>query len=110
MKVTSLDPRFTARARFALWDRNEVTADSGCYALTNVVDDVLYVGKTSDLRQRFEQHRAVRRMDGNRSIGLTHWFYFFTCPESELTRIEDGLLAKHKFNTGSLPPLNRKGP
>ena len=110
MKITSLDRRFTSRARFALRDRNDVSMSSGCYALTNVIDEVLYVGETTNLRRRFEQHRGDRRMNGNSTIGVTHWFYFFTCPESELIRIEDGLLSVHKFNTGSLPPLNRKGP
>ena len=110
MKITSLDSRFTARARFALWDRNEVATVSGCYALTNVIDDVLYIGETTNLRRRFEQHRGDHRMNGNSTIGITHWFYFFTCLESERIRTEDGLLSVHKFNTGSLPPLNRKGP
>ena len=110
MKVSTLDRRFTERARFALWDRNAITESSGCYALANVVDEVLYIGETNNLRRRFEQHRSDHRMNGNPTIGQTHWFYFFTCPESERTRTEDGLLSVHKFNTGSLPPLNRKGP
>lgn len=110
MKVTSLDPRFNARARFALWDRNEVAVSSGCYALTNVVNDVLYIGETTNLRRRFEQHRSIGRMNGNPTIGQTHWFYFFACPESELDQAEDSLLTRHKFHTGSLPPLNRAGP
>ena len=110
MKIRDLDQRFTDRARFALWDRNAVTKRSGCYALTNVVDEVIYIGETTDLRMRFEQHRADPRMDGIPAIGHAHWFYFFTCSEIELIRTEDSLLTKHKFSTGSLPPLNRKGP
>ena len=110
MKVQDLNARYTGRARYARWAQGDVPQTSGCYAFTNVYDDVLYVGQSTNLYRRFEQHLDDTRMDGNPTTGLTHWFYYFEVPEMELKRTEDALLARHKFHTTHLPPLNRAGP
>lgn len=110
MRVSMLDPRFTSRFRFERRSEFDVVDSSGCYALANVNDEVLYVGQSTNLRRRFIQHLDDREKTGPTVGGLAHWFYFFEVPTSELKRTEDALLSRYKFLTTQLPPLNRVGP
>ena len=110
MRVQLLDSRFASRSRFARWSEFDVVESSGCYALANVNDEVLYVGQSANLRRRFIQHLDDRGKTGSTAKGLAHWFYYFEVRASELTRTEDALLSRYKFHTTQLPPLNRAGP
>ena len=110
MKVQALDVRLSKRARYARWAHNDVQVESGCYAIANVLDDILYIGQSENLQRRFSQHLDDSRMNGDRSIGLAHWFYWFSTPTDQLLATEARLLSQFKFHTGKLPPLNRVGP
>lgn len=110
MKVKSLSAKFKSVVNFALWASIEVPPNSGCYALSNVYDDVLYIGLSDNLHRRFEQHLSNPRMTGLTSLGLAHSFYYFYVPVTDLKTTEDQLLSHYKFNEGQLPPLNRAGP
>ena len=110
MRVQTLDSRFTSRARFARWAELDVVGAAGCYALANVSDEVLYIGQSANLRRRFIQHLDDRGKTGSTAKGPAHWFYYFKVPASGLKRTEDALLARYKFHTTQLPPLNRAGP
>lgn len=110
MKIQKLSSRFASSVRFELSAALRVPTESGCYALANVYDDVLYIGLSEDLHRRFEQHLSNPRMTGLTSLGLAHSFYYFYVPVTDLKTTEDQLLSRYKFNEGQLPPLNRAGP
>ncbi len=110
MKISDLVLGFPNRARFELRSCDKVPSASGCYVLANVVDDVLYIGQTSDLSRRIEQHLNDSRMTAQTRYGLAHWFYFVHVPAAELRLTEDRLLSRFKFEETRLPPLNRAGP
>ena len=78
--------------------------------IANVVNDIIYIGQSVNLRQRFEQHLDDARMTGQTAHGLGHWFYFLAVPQLDLNATEMRLLSLYKFRSGSLPPLNRAGP
>ena len=110
MKVTELDVGLSRVARFQYRSNAGVPTHSGCYVLANVVDDVLYIGRTKNLRQRFLQHLSDPRMTGLTSSGLSHWFYYLDAPLSKIQWLEGSLLSRYKFHEVKLPILNRAGP
>lgn len=110
MKIHTLDPQLTGRIQFRFSESLRVPENSGCYALSNIHDDILYIGMSVNLRQRMEQHLGDPRMTGRTSLGLATWFYYgFWLPE-EIAVVEEQFLFMFKANEGRLPPLNRKGP
>ena len=84
--------------------------NAGCYCFANIYDDVLYIGRTDNLRRRLEQHLDDSRMTSRTSLGLVSWFYYIELPERDLCVTEQRLVSDYKFREGSLPPLNRMMP
>ena len=78
--------------------------------ITNILDDVLYIGQTVSLLQRFAQHIDDPRMNGLTPLGLGHWFYYLPISPPNLNSTEMRLMSLYRFHNGSLPPLNRIGP
>lgn len=110
MKVTDLDAGLSNPIPFRLSESLSAPEQSGCYVLSNIYNDVLYVGQTSDLRRRMEQHLADDRMTDRTSLGLASWFSWRLVDSSELRSLEDRLLFRFKAAEGRLPLLNRVGP
>ena len=110
MKVVELNADFGDRVPFRLSDSIRVSESSGCYALTNIYDDVLYIGQSENLQRRMEQHLADARMTTATQMGLPSWFYWVPVVHSELRPLESQLLLQFKATEGKLPPLNRVGP
>lgn len=110
MKAQDLDVGFANRQRYAAWAVNRVPAVAGVYALTNVYDQIAYVGESQDLRRRMLDHLNNPRMTRSTDSTLVHSFCFIVCDENEIKRKEQALLTAYKFHTGLLPPLNRAGP
>ena len=82
----------------------------GCYALTNIYDDVIYIGQSKHLSERMDQHLKDSRMAQVTKLGLASWFAFWLSDEATLKSEEDQLLFKFKLLEGHLPELNRLGP
>lgn len=110
MKIRFLDPRFIDVARFNLSAAVYVPARSGCYAITNVYGDVLYIGQSIDLHRRFIEHLSDPRKTRLTTLGLAHWFYYLRLPATRIVATEDSLMVKFKFHEASLPILNKAGP
>ena len=96
--------------QFRLSEYFRVPESPGCYAITNIYDDILYVGQSINLSQRMSQHLSNPRMTEPTNLGLGTWFYYELWPSSEINAIETRLLFNHKAVEGLLPPLNRIGP
>lgn len=110
MKITNLRPSLSDRVQFRLSESIRVPEVSGCYALTNIYNNVMYIGQSVNLSQRMQQHLGDPRMTGNTPLGLANWFYYALYPSTEIIAIEDQLLFNFKAAEGQLPTLNRIGP
>ena len=110
MRIANLDPELEHRVPFELRSNAKVQTRSGYYVITNIYGDVLYIGITSDLRRRMDDHLRNSRMTQRTSLGLASWFCFRYLCDEDLHEIERHLLSRHKFSDGKLPPLNRVGP
>jgi excinuclease UvrABC nuclease subunit len=81
---------------------------SACYALTNFGDDILYIGRASDLRRRVEQHLdtpAKRQVTPQGRAVKVHWFATL-----ELAKVERTWINSHQITEGYLPCMNRINP
>lgn len=110
MKVAALCAKLSERVQFRLSESIRVPEASGCYALANIRDDVLYIGQSVDLCRRMQNHLDTPRMTRTTSLGLAVWFYYGLWPSAEIDAVETQLLFQFKFVEGKLPPLNRVGP
>lgn len=110
MKAADLSPTLSERIQFRLSESIRVPKTSGCYALANINDDVLYIGQSVDLCRRMQDHLDTPRMTQRTSLGLAVWFYYGLWPSDEIDAIEAQLLFHFKAREAQLPPLNRVGP
>jgi predicted GIY-YIG superfamily endonuclease len=107
MKVKQLVPAANKRVQFNLRFRKFVPQETGCYVLATFEDEVLYIGLTNNLYQRFFQHRDNKEKRNPVSARRAFWFYYLTCAEKEAYRIERTWLNEHVELHGSLPILNK---
>ncbi|MCY3992852.1 MAG: GIY-YIG nuclease family protein [Caldilineaceae bacterium] len=110
MRIEDLSPNLSNRVQFRLSEALRVPDSSGCYALTNIYDEVIYIGQSLNLNQRMQQHLDTSRMTKTTSVGLAVWFYFGLLPPEKIKGIELQLIFNYKAVEGNLPPLNRRGP
>lgn len=98
------------RVQFRLSEIARVPEASGCYVVTNITDDVIYVGETKDLHRRIQEHLSDPRMTGPTPLGLVSWFCFGLWSCADISDVETRLLFDYKAIHGQWPPLNRTGP
>ena len=110
MKVGDLSQNIRQRVPFRLSEQLRVPETSGCYVLTNIDDDVLYVGQTLDLNRRAGEHFTDARMTAITREGPVSWFYWRLWPTGKIKQAETQLLVKFKYAEGRLPALNIAGP
>lgn len=110
MKLPLFDEVFTGRVAFGLANIFRVPNVPGCYVLTNIHDETLYIGQTNNLSRRLEQHCNDQRMKQLTSSGVASWFYYKELPAHLTYQTEQSLLVRYKFQVGERPPLNRAGP
>ena len=68
------------------------------YAFVSPYDQILYVGKTTDLKDRFERHRNwITALVDSKEMSSINIFY---CDKSDLDEIETMVIKKYK------PPMN----
>ena len=70
MKVYELCPEMVDKISFDLRLYAHAPVLPGCYILTNIYEDVLYVGQTLCLQRRMKEHLADRRMTQRTRMGL----------------------------------------
>ena len=107
MNVSQLTPSPVKRIKFTLESVKQLPAVAGCYALTNFQGEILYVGLTVNLFQRFKQHRDTPEKCLPTALGRAHWFYFVTADANEINAIERGWQNQYSAVHGTLPVLNK---
>lgn len=107
MKIQQLIPAVTQRIQFGLRFRKFVPRETGCYALTTFDNHILYVGLTDSLYRRFNEHWDSKDKRLPNKLGRAFWFYYLTCPEKVLCRIERTWMNQHVELHGVRPILNK---
>lgn len=110
MKVAELQPAMDARVSFDPRFSIQVPDAAGCYILSSIYNDVLYIGETNGLRRRMGEHLDDPRMNSRTYLGVASWFYYVELPCDMTYPTEEYMLSQHKYREHRLPPLNRKGP
>ena len=95
-----------------LFDRSKyrsVPQSAGCYVLTNFSEDALYIGKTSDLHRRFQEHLDDSQKTGLTPEGRAFWFFYLQCEDDNLDLLENSWLNDYEIRNGQKPILNKMG-
>jgi len=84
VKVEQLEPFPPVKSPFKYSAYKNIPRNAGCYILTTFSSDILYIGLSTNLYNRFQQHLdspdKVRITDGCKAV----WFYFMTYDASKL--------------------------
>ena len=110
MKASALIPKCGGRVEFSRGALPRVPDSSGCYALSNHPDDILYVGRAASLRGRMGEHLDSPDKTEATELGAAFWFHYLVAEKSELSRIELGWDRQHEDIEGRHPPLNKRSP
>lgn len=108
MKIGNLQPRPTARTKFALSHLVTVPEKPGCYALANYEDEILYVGLASNnIRGRVTNHLDTPEKRSRGAHGTPYWTYYLVCETGSVNPIERGWMNQAILSDGDLPILNK---
>ena len=84
-----------------------IPTEKGCYVLTTVMGQIIYVGLTSNLQARFQQHLDTPEKVLPTTRGKAVFFHWLLSETLETT--ERGWLNAHVVAEGALPILNKAG-
>lgn len=87
-----------------------VPARSGCYALTTVEEEILYIGLSIDMNRRMGEHLDDPEKNCDTPMGRAVFFRFSCFAEGEIERIEQELLADCIAHEGFEPWFNVQAP
>jgi excinuclease UvrABC nuclease subunit len=107
MNVSQLIPLPDQKVAFSLSSVKLLPNVAGCYVLTNFSGEILYVGLTANLVERFKQHRDTPEKCEPTILGRAHWFYFLTADENDIYAIERDWQNQFSAIHGVLPILNK---
>ena len=107
MRIDRLVPKAPHRIQFHLRFRKFVPREAGCYALATFDNQVVYVGLSDNLYERFAQHWDTKGKREPTTIGRAFWFYYLMCAQKDLCRIERTWMNQYLELHGMLPVLNK---
>jgi hypothetical protein len=80
---------------------------AGCYILASSSNDILYIGLSMNLYNRFQQHLGSPDKLHITEHGKAVWFYFLPYDASELQRLERTWLNQYEALHGNKPIFNK---
>lgn len=108
MKTSELIPAVDATIEFDFSKHKKIPNLSGCYAISNFENEILYIGKAINLRNRFVQHLESTEKTKMTVFGKPYWFSFaLRKDEFEISKLEKGWLNHYELQHGGLPVLNK---
>lgn len=107
MKIQELIPLPKDKINFRLASFKAVPKKDACYVLTTFDNDILYIGLSGNLYDRFQQHLANPEKTNPTKEGKAIWFYFTTYDPNNLPRLERTWLNQFSSKHGRLPILNK---
>lgn len=107
MKVKELFPLPKDKVLFKLSSFKSVPKETGCYVLTTFDNDILYIGRSDNLFDRFQQHLDNPEKTNPTKEGKTIWFYFTIYDPKNLPKLERTWINQFDAIHGRLPILNK---
>lgn len=107
MNATSLIPAPEGKIRFHLSCHRQVPQKSGCYALTTFYGDILYIGLSENIFERFRQHLSNPEKTNPTDAGKAVWFYFLLYQKEGLAKLERTWLNQFESEHVFKPMLNK---
>jgi hypothetical protein len=105
MNISELIPQPTQCETFKRNRLRYIPETPGCYVLTTFTKVVLYIGLTSNLRRRMNEHLDNPGKTCEMEIGRAVLFFWIKC--QEVNKIERTWLNIHIQHEGTLPKLNK---
>lgn len=107
MKLQELKPCPTDKVQFKLASFKAVPKVDGCYVLTTFDDNILYLGLSNNLHERFKQHLDNPEKTNPTADGKAIWFYYTTYDKKNLPQLERSWINQFLSAHGRLPILNK---
>ena len=107
MKVEELSPLPNKKEQFKLTAYKLIPKSPGCYVLTTFDSEILYIGLSDNLYERFQQHLDNPEKTKPTKKGKAVWFYYIFFDPKNLPRLERTWLNQYLAVYGELPILNK---
>jgi len=107
MKIEQLLPKPDNKIQFKLSLYKSVPKMSGVYILTTFENDILYIGQTNNLYNRFQQHLDNPKKTEPTNVGKAVWFFYMEYDMNNLPKLERTWLNQFESTQGELPILNK---
>ncbi len=107
MKLEKLIPLPKNKVLFELSSFNSVPKETGCYVLTTFDNDILYIGLSDNLFDRFQQHLDNPEKTNPTKEGKAIWFYFTIYDPKNLPKLERTWINQFAAIHGRFPILNK---
>lgn len=107
MKVEQLIPCPKDKVLFSLSSFKSVPKENGCYVLATFENEILYIGLSVNLHERFKQHLDNPEKTRPTSAGRAVWFYFMPYNPKNLEQLERTWLNQFANIHGRRPILNK---
>lgn len=107
MKIEHLNPLPKDKVLFKLSSFKSVPKLTGCYVLTTFDKDILYIGLSENLFDRFQQHLDNPEKTLPTKDGKAIWFYYSINDPYSLNMLERTWLNQFAAIHGNLPILNK---
>ncbi|MGU9951319.1 MAG: GIY-YIG nuclease family protein [Gammaproteobacteria bacterium WSBS_2016_MAG_OTU1] len=109
MLILSLSPTPDGKYEFSYSAMSKVPEASGCYVITMYDGKILYIGQSTNICKRMEQH-LDKGDKNNTPWGKSFWLYYKLCPTHELSNLENGWVNQYTIKEGKLPFFNKVHP
>jgi len=106
MNVSELTPSVQDKVLFSLKERHRLPSSPGVYSLITLSGDILYIGLTGNLRQRFCDHLDDPKKRVRTSLGRVMWFAYREVETAGLEAYERGWLNLFEYQHAELPFFN----
>lgn len=107
MKIDELSPQPTDKVHFRLSSFKSVPKETGCYVLTTFDEEILYIGLSDNLFNRFQQHLGNLEKTNPTKEGKAVWFFFTIYNPKNLPKLERTWINHFSARHGRLPILNK---
>lgn len=107
MKIEELIPLPKDRIHFKFAFFKSVPKKTGCYVLSTFDNDILYIGLSDNLFDRFQQHLNDPEKTNPTKEGKAIWFYFFNYNPANLPQLERTWMNQFVVIHGRRPILNK---
>lgn len=105
MQIGVLQPEPNSRLAFQQSQFHRVPRESGCYVLATFDDHILYLGKTNNLKRRFNEHLQNPDKLVKTERGIAFWFYYLQSENPDC--LERTWLNHYRSLEGGLPVFNK---